>query len=482
MRRLLKYCFYGAVLLFLSAALTVAWAERQILKFEDDDSLEVIRGKIKHNSYDFEVGHNWVFDMPSEMKREFFSRHPSQSTAMVSDDIGPLEKHLGNVALPSSFDWRNYNGHAYIGPIRDQGSCGSCYAFAACAAAEGVYNFAFGLFDYNCVDLSESFIIWCLASLPEYNGHFYGCYGADYDYMELQALTTQGLCAESSFPYTITDPGSCTHWDAPRASFSSWYRVPCGDTDAIKTAIMTYGVVDAAVYADSAFQGYSGGIFSNSSTSCSASTCYYTTTNHAISLVGWNDAEGGYWILRNSWGTDWGESGYMRIRYTAARVACEVAYLAGAQPMATPTPLPTPLPTSTPLPTPVPLPPISIEPSGLTAGQCFTVDFILGREMNRSFDFYILADTPYGPYTIFPNGSAVKGIRPIYANIPWYPAPFAMTIRPAAIIPYSMSGSVVTFYAAIVQAGMRPPVRSLAELEPDSPYVILLSIKAVAVN
>jgi hypothetical protein len=130
----------------------------------------------------------------------------------------------------------------------------------------------------------------------------------------------------------------------------------------------------------------------------------------------------------------------------------------------------------------VPLPPISIEPSGLTAGQSFTLDFILGQEMNRSFDFYILADTPYGSYTIFPNGPVVKGIRPIYTNIPWYPAPFAMTIRPAAIIPCSMSGSVVTLYAATVQAGMRPPVRSLAEVEPDSPYLILLSKKAVAVN
>ena len=322
MRCLTKYACTLAALFILSALLTVAWAERKILEFKGDDSLEVIRAKITHNGYNFKVGHNWVFDMPPEMKREFFSRHPSRFPAMVSDEIGPLEKHLGKVALPASFDWKNYNGHSYIGPIRDQGNCGSCYAFGACAAAEGVYNFAFDLYDASCVDFSESFIIWCLGSLPDYTDHFYGCTGSDFDYMELQALTVQGVCSESSFPYTITNPGSCTHWNDPVARFSSWYRVPCGNIDAIKTAIMTYGVVDAAVQTSSGFDAYSIGIYNDSLTSCAADPCYYTDTDHEISLVGWNDADGGYWILRNSWGTDWGESGYMRISYNAARVAC----------------------------------------------------------------------------------------------------------------------------------------------------------------
>jgi len=476
MRRFLRYRLYGAVLLTLSAALTVAWAERQILEFKDGDSLEVIREKIKHNGYSFKVSHNWVFDMPPEMKREFFSRHPSRFPAMISDDIGPLEKHLGKVVLPPSFDWRNYNGHSYIGPIRNQGDCGSCYAFGACAAAEGVYNFTFGLYDASCVDFSESFIIWCLASLHEYYSHFYGCVGADYDYMELQALTVQGVCSESSFPYTIANPGSCTHWDAPRVLFSSWYRVPCGNIEAIKTAIMTYGVVDAAVYASGAFQSYSSGFYSDSNTSCTASPCYYTDTDHAISLVGWNDADGGYWILRNSWGTDWGESGYMRIRYSAARVACEVAYLAGAQAMSTP------LPTATPLPTPTPIPPLVVVPGTLTAGQNFSLYVALTEDLTQPFDFYILADTPAGPYTLFLNGSIKKGITPLYKNVKSFTKDFITTVRPAVKIPASMKGKTITFYTVATDAGMRPPVRSLAEVEPTTAYVILLSKKTVAVN
>jgi hypothetical protein len=91
---------------------------------------------------------------------------------------------------------------------------------------------------------------------------------------------------------------------------------------------MEYGVVDAAVYAGSAFSAYSGGIYQDSKTSCFSYPCYYTETNHIIALVGWDDNGGdGYWILRNSWGTSWGENGYMRIKYTSARVACEAAYL-----------------------------------------------------------------------------------------------------------------------------------------------------------
>ncbi|OFX88059.1 MAG: hypothetical protein A2W99_11090 [Bacteroidetes bacterium GWF2_33_16] len=234
-------------------------------------------------------------------------------------------------ALPTSFDWRSYNGHTYIGAPRDQGSCGSCYAFGATAAAEGTYNFATGKYDSNTADFSESYIAWCLSTMPAYSSHFSGCNGADYDYMELQALVDIGTVDDVYFPYVTTANQSCPSaaTNAPKTKFASWSRVTCSDIDAIKTAIMTYGVVDAAVYVTTAFSNYSGGIFSDASTACSTSPCYNTPTNHAIALVGWGyDATyGDYWILRNSWGGSWGEGGYMRIDATSARVACSVCYM-----------------------------------------------------------------------------------------------------------------------------------------------------------
>lgn len=324
---------------------------KDILPFEADDTLEEIRFKIDYNGYLFEVEDNWVSRMAPEEKARFFSRRPPRVTAVPtkSDEIGPLARHLGRQALPTSFDWRNYDDRSYIGEVRDQGYCGSCYAFGANAAAEGTYNYAEGLYDSNCADFSESYIIWCLSRLPQYNSHFFGCNGADYDYAELDALVKIGVGAEADFPYQESDPGSCTHWSDQTVTFQAWHRVPCNDIEAIKTAIMTYGVVDAAVLVGSAFQGYSGGIYQDSNTTCYSDPCYNTPTNHAISLVGWDDTPaeggGGVWILRNSWGDDdWGEDGYMRIRFTSARVACAVSYLVYREPV-TPSPSPIPIPT-----------------------------------------------------------------------------------------------------------------------------------------
>ncbi|MDD2238158.1 MAG: C1 family peptidase, partial [Kiritimatiellae bacterium] len=297
--------------------------------FEEDDTIEEIREKIALNGYAFEVATNAVFNLPRAERKALHNRRasePSNYRMAVPEDAGPLEEVLKErKALPASFDWRDVGGRAYIGGVRDQGSCGSCYAFGACAAAESTYNYAMGLYDGSAVDFSESFIIWCLGTLPDYNEHFYGCDGADYDYAELTAMTREGISYESAFPYTVS--GSCgTHWNDPRVVFDSWHRIPCGDIEAIKTAIMTYGAVDVAVYVGSAFDAYSSGIYEDTRTACNGSPCYYTTANHAVALVGWNDADGGYWILRNSWGTGWGEGGYMRIRYTSAVVSCEACY------------------------------------------------------------------------------------------------------------------------------------------------------------
>ena len=232
---------------------------------------------------------------------------------------------------PVSLDWRNVDGHTYIGPVRDQGSCGSCYAFGAMASAEGSYNVATGSFDGNCADFSESYVMWCLGRLSQYRQHFFGCDGADWNYAELSAITAEGVLWENEFAYTTSDPGTCPVNNDPAIVFYEWGRISCGDIEAIKTAIATYGVIDVAVYVTSNFSSYDSGIFVDNYTSCNSDPCYSNNgTNHAVSLVGWgyDDTAGDYWILRNSWGSSWGEGGYMKIGVTSARVSCEATYLA----------------------------------------------------------------------------------------------------------------------------------------------------------
>lgn len=432
--------------------------------FEKNDSIEVLRAKIAHNGYSFTVGRNRVYDMPAEQKERFFSRRMSDSPRALaaSDDIGPLEKHL-SAALPESFDWRSRNGCSYIGPVRDQGDCGSCYAFGAAAAAEGTYNFALGLYDGACADFSEAFIVWCLGSLPAYEPHFGGgCDGgADYDYMELEALTQEGIPDESVFPYADHDqPCPSLAWSATKAVFSSWYRVPCNDVDAIKTAIMTYGVVDAAVYVDTAFQAYRNGVYQNTSTTCPGGSvdprCDFTATNHAISLVGWDDSDGtGYWILRNSWGTSWGEDGYMRIRYTSARVACEACYLVyRGGPVATPTPAPASPPT------PTPVPPVFLAANGsfVAPGESLVVDATV-QMLWLTVDAWGVVFGPGGTvYSFVPwNPGALRaGAVPLGTDIPgfWAPASYRlleMTIPPGVQGEYRIVVGLVP--AGIVPTG-----------------------------
>ncbi len=315
---LASLCFFSGV---------VVGADK--VPFSEDDTISEIRDKIVTNGYQFTVTENWVTRLPLTDRRKLLSRHAPLTPTYRSADagFGPLLVRLSE-ELPSSFDWRDFQGHRYIGPIRNQGGCGSCYAFGACAAAEGVYNVALGKYDLNCLDLSEAFLAFCL---DHYYDGYEGCLGSDYDYQELDALVERGVCLEVDYPYSGVDEGcGLGSKEAARAKFDGWYRVPCGDIIAIKSAIMAYGVVAGAVFVTSAFEAYQSGIFSDSLTECSYTPCYYTSTNHCIALVGWQDTSldgDGYWILRNSWGSSWGEDGYMRIAYRSAHVACEACYM-----------------------------------------------------------------------------------------------------------------------------------------------------------
>jgi hypothetical protein len=219
--------------------------------------------------------------------------------------------------LPSSFDWRANNGCT---PIKDQDGCGSCWAFSAVGAVESAILINDGL----TVDLSEQWLVSCTTA-GSCNG---GWPSAALGFMRRDGMGDQcgdsGAVLESDFPYVAWDaPCGCPY---PHPYYIDDSR-PAGagsppNVDVLKQVILDYGPVSVVVYVNWAFQGYSGGVFN---------ACQNGTPNHAVVLVGWDDNQGpdGIWFLRNSWGTGWGEDGYMRIIYGCSRVgnnACKVIY------------------------------------------------------------------------------------------------------------------------------------------------------------
>ncbi len=240
--------------------------------------------------------------------------HPKSLTTQLATSDGysppdPVSLIPLRASLPSSLDWRTAG---IVPAVRDQGNCGSCWAFGTVGIMESAIAKAGG----SLTDLSEQFLVSC-------NKNYWNCEDGGwtasmYHYDVLgKNQTTVGAVLETDKPYTATN-GSCTVAYAHPYKLSGWkfivnqeWEMPT--VDQIKTAIATYGPVTAGVCAGGAFQSYRGGIFSTDE-NCGG------WTNHQIILVGWNDSDGGYWILRNSWGHWWGEDGYMRIAYNTSRV------------------------------------------------------------------------------------------------------------------------------------------------------------------
>ncbi len=236
---------------------------------------------------------------------------PEDSTASSPGDENNSNAEVSAASLPASFDWRT---KGVVSAIRDQGACGSCWAFGTVGIMESAVKIATGI----TTDLSEQFLVSC-------NKDGWGCNGGNmlankYHKDTLGLDQTQiGAVFEFDMPYTASDSPCSIIVNHPYR-LSDWQFVTGSEftsptVDQIKNAIYTYGPVEAGVYAGSAFQGYTGGIFSTNETD----PTYPGWPNHMINLVGWDDA-GQYWILRNSWGSWWGESGYMRIKYGTSLV------------------------------------------------------------------------------------------------------------------------------------------------------------------
>jgi C1A family cysteine protease len=241
---------------------------------------------------------------------------PTAPTGSLPKIEGSLDQaaspQLAATAPPASWDWRT---QGIVTAVRDQGSCGSCWAFGTV----GVMESALLKSGAGNVDLSEQFLVSCNTS--NWNCDNGGWTAHMYHYDRLgKSQTVVGAVLEADKPYTATN-GSCNQAYNHPYKLSAWQFITPTEfdmptVDQIKSAIYTYGPITAGVCAGSGWDYYSGGIFATNETAgCGGST------NHQIILVGWNDNGGnGYWILKNSWGPGWGINGYMNIAYNTSRV------------------------------------------------------------------------------------------------------------------------------------------------------------------
>ncbi|XP_028760525.1 zingipain-2 isoform X2 [Neltuma alba] len=194
--------------------------------------------------------------------------------------------------LPSHVDWRL---KAALTPIKDQGSCGSCWAFSTVATVEAINKIVTG----DLVSLSEQELVDCDKS------HNNGCHGGLVRYAFDFIVKNGGIDSEDDYPYLGID-GKCDPMKNARVvKIDGYERVPPFNEDALKKAVAHQPVSVGIEATGRDFQLYHSGVFTGE---CG------TNINHAVVIVGYGTENGlDYWLVRNSWGTVWGENGYMKI-------------------------------------------------------------------------------------------------------------------------------------------------------------------------
>jgi len=222
---------------------------------------------------------------------------PSSTASAAASSTG------APAADTTSIDWRQYG---YFNPIRDQGQCGACWTFASVAVMEAAWAIKTG----SLLKFSEQELLDCAANGAR-TCDTGGSMQDSWSWL-ISGTTRRSPMSQASYPYTTSSAASCLY-DATRATNAVFQsRVYVQSTDAaLVAAVQTRPAIAVAISGSGrAFQFYSSGVLSDSS-------CSSTVLDHAVVVVGYGtDATTGYdyWLIRNSWGTRWGEQGYAKIR------------------------------------------------------------------------------------------------------------------------------------------------------------------------
>jgi len=241
----------------------------------------------------------------TDLRREEMRRHFGYAGRAAWGGEGELEPMAAKEdELPPSVDWRDHTPNI-VPEVRDQGGCGSCWAFSAVATIESAVAKASG---GTMLRLSPQELTSCTPN-PQKCGGSGGCTGATAQ-LAYNYTVAKGIADLRVAPYTsgtTAKTGRCKAEYPPAAGITGFVQLPLNDAPALLRAVATQGLVSISVDATNWFL-YDSGIFDG----CSKES---PTPNHAVTLVGYGKAKRvKYWLIQNSWGTDFGEEGYIRLK------------------------------------------------------------------------------------------------------------------------------------------------------------------------
>lgn len=231
-----------------------------------------------------------------------FGRFAFPDVSMASPEMKYRVK-----SLPREMDWRESGGKNYVTPIRNQGQCGSCYAFASMAMLES------RLMIMSKGSMEKVFSPQDVVSCSEYAQ---GCEGGFPYLIAGKYAEDFGIVEESCYPYLGRDSrceerSGCTRYRATDYKYVGGYFGNCNEEEMMMA--LQDGPVSVAFEVTPDFEKYRRGIYH--ATGLTDKFNPFRLTNHAVLLVGYGEEEGvKYWTVKNSWGRSWGEDGYFRIR------------------------------------------------------------------------------------------------------------------------------------------------------------------------